>query len=1296
MVYKVQPLKLVFLSLLALMLFISPLLSATSYAADGNAAAEAEAPAPQNLRVLEDSITATSATIEWDHVEELNDIDIWLADGDVYFEWGNSGSKTITTLKPETTYRLYITWFSQRPAANKSNIIEFTTPAGEVPPPSVPTAGATDLQVSNITHNSVELTWKNAPGIDDYWIWSTAGTYLNWANSEYKFLGGLNPETTYSILLGPDGIQFPNLTDAQKSNVVTFTTLEDKTEYEEHPLMPPLNFKVTEVTDSSITLGFIGSPKADGYDYWVNGDWIAGIWDGSNQFTYTLTDEQKAAGTELTFLVAAQNSEEGTVSEKSNEITITWGQLIPPRDLQVVTANRSTVVLGWAPTQGATFYEIYQDGTLIGTSESNRYVIEQLTEGQSYSYHVVARNNAWTSAPSDTIIAVPGANYTNVTYYTSWSLSPTGRNYNPEDVDVSQVTHINYAFSDLCWMKVSTNGTACQNDDIPLQTGYVYDGEMVLGDQEYDLLNFESFAAIKAAHPHLKLMVSVGGWSWSKNFSNMAATEITRRAFANSVVDFLRAYGIDGLDIDWEYPVEGGESHNTHRPEDKENFTLLMQTVRDALDAVGSVDGKYYLLTIASGQGDNFVVNADLKNAVNYLDFINIMTYDYSGSWEMLAHHNSPLYYDPEHPAATAPRNHVKGGLVGHLNGGVPNYKLTLGIPFYGKGWIGCPDGGQYATCTSIPPGTWESGIFDYTDVETNYLGQEGFTHHWNEAAKISYLYNSDTGMFITYNDPTTMMYTSSLVKSLDLAGVMSWEISGDRNRSLTTQLVKDLPIDGVVNEAALQAATQVRAVTSSSSIQLTWEAVDGATGYEVFMNDVYVKSVEQPNATISNLTSNTTYTFNVLAIKETEDKIVEVSPFSSNLTAKTLQTPQISGPAAPLPVRDKDELDASISRSDGKWTVSINKDASIQIIEAAGDVNSFKITVSDEAEAIDIIVPKEVVAAIRGKDAQAQLSVVWNGITYVVPAQAIELDADIQLSIAPVSDQLEDIKQLADESGLSLLSEVLDFNISKRSAANTWEDVTDFGDQKLSRIFTLKGKDIDPAKLTGVIFLPDSNEFRPVPSQFTVHKDGTLSAELKRDGNSIYIIAQSNVNYSDVKAAWMKEPVNRAAAKLLLDGESKDSFGVNSSITRAEFTSMIVKGLGILPKYGVAPFGDVPASSTYAGDIAAAKAAGIVHGQSATAFEPDAFISRQDVTMLLSNVLDYADVKTSADADASLDTFTDAHLISAYAKSAVSRIVEEGIMIGKSSSTFDPLSNLTRAEAAVIVIRILESLELD
>ncbi|REK71243.1 glycosyl hydrolase family 18 protein [Paenibacillus paeoniae] len=1331
----------------------------------------------------------------------------------------------------------------------------------------------------SLAHNKVDVTWDFRADEDDnniffykYIINPATGQYywkdITWGTFWSRTIP-LEPETEYKIMIVWDSDKGEL---KHKSNIIEFTTPADTDEYKKAPLAAPLNLRLTDISETSATFKWTGSPGADGYDFYPNAGWN-GIWDGSNTFVYSFTNADKVPGTTNIFRVAAQNSTEKTASDKSNNISFKWGELQAPKAVQIVTATRTSAALAWAASHGATAYEIYVDDKLAATTNDIRYVLEDLNEGQSYSISVLAKNSLWASEKSSPITLVPGANYTNVSYYTAWARSDTGRDLKPGDVDFSNVTHINYAFADLCWKKITSKAFVCQTDEVPLQSDYVYDGEIVLTDIEFTLKNFEELKPVLANNPDLKLLISVGGWTLSKYFSNMAATEETRRTFAASAVEFVRTYNLNGIDIDWEYPVEGGDDGNTRSPEDNVNFTLLMKTVREALDAAGSEDGEYYLLTIASLQADRFIANADIPNSVQYLDFINIMTYDYSGDWSLLAHHNSPIYYDQNHPAASAARNNVRGGAVGHLNGGVPTHKLVLGVPFYGKGWIGCPEPGEYQMCESIPEGTWkgDKGLFDFNDIQDNYLTKAEYEHFWNPASKVSYVFDKNTGKFISYNDETTMMYTASLVKTLDIAGVMSWDISGDRNNTLIPQLAKDLPIDGVVNTDALKSPQNVKeASVGYEEAAITWDAVAGATSYEVFINHSYVDSTDgaETEASFEGLITGTEYIFNVYAIKQANGKIVEVSPASKNATIKTegLTPPsnvkvvtrghnfldvqwdaapevdtyavylfdelleyttdthykfvdltpgesydfyiasaalsedevtdestrvglinvvtrsvappanlavesrstssikvkwdavtgatdyevylneqlagttnntsytlsslssntaytievvaivvkddsiiddslaskieaRTSSPSTPSPGPDtstnKSELQFSAFEKDGKLVVSVDAGPSIQNITDSNSA-SFRVTVGQEAKAIEIELPKDVVAALAAKDSTSQLSIIWNGVTYVIPAHALPLGVDLQISITPAtSNAATAAEKLAQDSGLKLLVKPLDFKISKYTTDGKLEEITNFGKHSLSRIFTLDAADVNTARATGVIYDPTTNTFRPVPTLFTKPSTDKVRAELKRSGNSIYTIVQSNITYKDATAAWAKDSVARAAAKLLLDGKTTDTFGVSNSITRAEFISVIIKGLGILPENGTAPFQDVAANSKYAGDIAAAKKLGLIQGKSETTFDPDSSISRQDITVILSNVLSHLGVTRTGDI-AKLNAFADAKDIAAYAKSAVALAVQEGIMIGKSSTTFDPKADLTRAQAAVIVIRILEAHNLD
>ncbi|WP_233355092.1 glycosyl hydrolase family 18 protein [Paenibacillus sp. JZ16] len=979
--------------------------------------------------------------------------------------------------------------------------------------------------------------------------------------------------------------------------------------------------------------------------------------------------------------------------------------------MQVVTATRSTVSLGWAPVPGATSYDIYQDGVMVGSSSGSRYVAAGLEEGKTYSYKVVGHNSLWTSPESESVSVVPGSNYNNITYYTSWSASTEERNFHPGDVDVSQITHINYAFADICWKKYGSGPRACEDPNIPAQDRYVHDGEIVIGDPTFDFQNFAAFESIKASNPHLKLIVSVGGWSWSDNFSNVAMTEETRRTFANSAVKFLRDYKFDGLDVDWEYPVEGGEESNSRAPEDRENFTLLMKTVREALDAAGSEDGKYYLLTIASGQGDNFTVNADFANSVQYLDFINIMTYDYSGKDDPFGHHNSPLFYDKALLRSSAPRNHVLGGLLGHLKGGVPTHKLIAGVPYYGKGWDGCGPLGQYQTCNKggTDLKSWEPAIFDFSDLENNYINKNGYKRYWNESAKVPYLYNDQNKVFITYNDKNTMKYTASIVKSLDIAGVMSWDISGDRNKTLTTQLITDLPIDGKVNASALPAPANLSKVSvGASSIQVKWDAVAGATGYEVYVNNALSGSVTENSYTMNGLSSLTNYKIHVLAVDRTGNEINRVSS-ASNLLSVTTSSSGSGGsdgsggsggaggsgsptPSTPQPPKAKDQLEAKVTLHGDKAMVTLPTAAAVNSINLS-DSSNFQIHAGAGAKQAEVEIPQEVIAAVAKKGAKASLSIIVNGTEYRIPASLITVPGPVKVSIiSPEAADATGVEKLM--KGREVLADPLLFKLEQINADKTTTELKHFGKTHVSQFVAVDAKKINIKRAAGVVYIPGTHELRSVPTLFKVNADRTVTVEIKKTGSGVYALLQQDIRFSDAIPSWAREDVAQAAAKLIVSGESNGSFGGNQPITRAEIISIVVKALGILPDDSYSNFKDVDPKSGYAREIAAAKAAGLVKGRSGDIFDPNSLITREELAVMLSNVLNYAGKKNEAN-QGLLNKFKDHSKVSSYAKSSVVFVVEQKIMQGVSGSKLDPQSHVTRAQTVVTVMRLLRAVGL-
>ena len=308
-------------------------------------------------------------------------------------------------------------------------------------------------------------------------------------------------------------------------------------------------------------------------------------------------------------------------------------------------------------------------------------------------------------------------------------------------------------------------------------------------------------AALKDRDPGLRVMVSVGGWARSDRFSGMAADAAKRTAFIASSVAFLRRHRFDGIDIDWEYPGDIGDrcppGETCQRPGDKRNFVRLARELRSALDAAGRADGKRYLLTIAAGADEKYLAGTEpgetwLRELAGSLDWMNLMSYDYHGASERVAGLNAPLGRDP----ADAAGANVEASVERLLGSGIPARKITLGIPFYGKGWTGCAPGprgdGLYQPCTGLAQGSADES-FDFADLtDRGYLVRDGeglhtiagrgFVRHWNAAAHVPYLYDAATGTFITYDDEISVRDKVDLVRKYGLRGAMFWEIGADRD----------------------------------------------------------------------------------------------------------------------------------------------------------------------------------------------------------------------------------------------------------------------------------------------------------------------------------------------------------------------------------------------------------------------------------------------------------------------------------------------------------------------------------
>jgi chitinase len=365
-----------------------------------------------------------------------------------------------------------------------------------------------------------------------------------------------------------------------------------------------------------------------------------------------------------------------------------------------------------------------------------------------------------------------------VAYYPSWATY--ARNYQVADIPGQKMTHINFAFANIADGKCVVGDTYADTDKA--FAGDSWDTGAKRG-------NFNQLTKLKAANPHLKTMISIGGWTWSKNFSAAAATDSSRKAFVSSCVDFMQTYGFDGIDIDWEYPVSGGLYAGTAA--DTANYNALLAEFKTALAGVTAKDGKTHELSIAAPAGPTTTINLDAATIGKTIDFMNLMSYDYHGGWDSTTGHNAPMIVGT---GDTATGFSITDAVNSYLSRGFPASKLVLGLPFYGRGWSGvsnATNGGLFQSGTTASVGTWEKGVFDYTDIKNNYLGS--MTRYWDAQAQVPYLYDPSRQLFISYDDPQSLTVKTDFIKSKGLGGAMIWELSGDRSGELLDTVVHNL-----------------------------------------------------------------------------------------------------------------------------------------------------------------------------------------------------------------------------------------------------------------------------------------------------------------------------------------------------------------------------------------------------------------------------------------------------------------------------------------------------------------------
>ncbi|KAJ3029663.1 UNVERIFIED_CONTAM: hypothetical protein HDU68_011470 [Siphonaria sp. JEL0065] len=420
---------------------------------------------------------------------------------------------------------------------------------------------------------------------------------------------------------------------------------------------------------------------------------------------------------------------------------------------------------------------------------------------------------------------------------------------------------------------------------------------------------------VKKQGPGLKYLISIGGW-YDSNLFSIATEPANIDKFVQSIVQFVKFFGFDGVDFDWEYPgwehgsqpvTRGGADGAGNsdgmtdcskttcaypaRTNDMAKFNALVTKTRAALKALGKTKfGNDYLISMAAPAGYDKMNKLDIKTVCSQLDYINIMTYDIHGEWESNTNHQAPLYdntpkqfLDPN----GIPQTSVDYAVNYWIKNGCPANQVVVGVPFYAHAWKAA-DGGSKGL---FQPGTASTLTnLNYVDISADTT----IANYWDATAQASYGYSAAKGIFYSYDTPQALAAKVGYGTQKGLGGFMVWPVAGDdANGTLLKALTGagTLPPPPPVSSSTAAPKTTSTAATTTISIPTTISAKPSTTT---------VATTNAPPKPTTTIATTTTLVKPTTTNKPTTTATTVPKPIPSstkNTTAKTTTTKSNTSP---------------------------------------------------------------------------------------------------------------------------------------------------------------------------------------------------------------------------------------------------------------------------------------------------------------------------------------------------------------------------------------------------------------
>ncbi|ERS98831.1 chitinase [Sporothrix schenckii 1099-18] len=368
--------------------------------------------------------------------------------------------------------------------------------------------------------------------------------------------------------------------------------------------------------------------------------------------------------------------------------------------------------------------------------------------------------------------------YRSVVYFANWSVYV--RAYRPQDLPAEHITHILYAFANIR----PESGEVILTDTWA-DTGIHWEGDTwdQPGNNMFGCM--KQINILKKRNRNLKVLLSIGGYTNSANFVKPASRPELRAVFAETAVKHVKELGFDGIDLDWEYPQNAEEAAN---------YVQLLYECRKALDAYGDSLGPnryHFELTVACPAGPQNYEILDVPAMDRYLDFWNLMSYDYAGSWSSVSGHQANVYPHQTNPAITPASTAV--ALHYYQSRGVATNKIVMGLPLYGRAFTNTDGLGRPFEGTG--PGSFEAGVWDF-----KALPPPDAQEHYDPEIIASSCYDPKSRTFITYDTQPSTLAKATFIKDRGLGGAMWWEASGDREGPASLVRIMSNALGGPAN----------------------------------------------------------------------------------------------------------------------------------------------------------------------------------------------------------------------------------------------------------------------------------------------------------------------------------------------------------------------------------------------------------------------------------------------------------------------------------------------------------------